>query len=125
MSLQNVRPLGVALLVLTALAVGSSMSATAAITGNAAAGKAIYTTKCVACHKADGSGGLKLTGNPTPNWKDPKVWADKKRTEAYLRDCITNGKVPSGMVAWGKTTQLNPKQIEDVMAYIYATFKKK
>ena len=125
MSLQNVRPLGVALVIVTALAVGYSMSATAAITGNAAAGKANYTSKCIVCHKADGSGGLKLGGNPTPNWKDPKVWADKKRTEAYVRDCIVNGKVPSGMVAWGKTKQLNPKQIEVVMAYIYATFKKK
>ena len=125
MSLQNVRPLGVALLVLTALAVGSSMSATAAITGNAAAGKAIYTTKCVACHKADGSGGLKLTGNPTPNWKDPKVWADKKRTEAFMRDCITNGKVPSGMVAWGKTGQVKPAQVEDLIAYINTLAKKK
>ena len=124
MSLQNVRPLGVALMILTALAVGSSFSATAAVKGNAVAGKAIYSTKCVACHKADGSGGLKLAGNPTPSWKDPKAWTDPKRTEAYIRDCIVNGKIKSGMVAWGKTNQLKPAQIEDVIAYIY-TFKKK
>ena len=52
--------------------------------------------KCVACHKADGSGGVKLTGNPTPNWRDPKRWADPKRNDDYLRDCITNGKIKSG-----------------------------
>lgn len=124
MSLQNVRPLGVALMILTAFAVGSSLRASAAVKGNAVAGKAIYATKCVACHKVDGAGGLKLTGNPTPNWKNPKVWADPKRNEAYIRDCITNGKVKSGMVAWGKTNQLKPAQIEDVIAYIF-TFKKK
>jgi mono/diheme cytochrome c family protein len=94
--------------------------------GNPAAAKPIFTQKCVACHKADGSGGIKLTGNPTPNWKDPKTWADPKRknVDAYLRDCITNGKVPSGMVAWGKTGQLKPQQIEDLIAYIKTTFKK-
>lgn len=94
--------------------------------GNPAAGKAIFTQKCVVCHKADGTGGVKLTGNPTPNWRDPKTWADPKRkdVDAYLRDCITNGKIPSGMVAWGKTGQLKPQQIDDVIAYIKATFKK-
>jgi mono/diheme cytochrome c family protein len=93
--------------------------------GNAAAAKAVFTQKCVACHKADGSGGVKLTGNPTPSWKDPKVWADPKRKDldAYLRNCIVNGVPKSGMVAWGKTGQLKPQQIEDMIAYI-KTFKK-
>jgi len=92
--------------------------------GNAAAGKAIFTTKCVACHKADGSGGVKLTGNPTPSWKDAKRMADPKFNDDYLRDCITNGKVKSGMVAWGKTGQIKPQQIEDLIAHI-RTFAKK
>lgn len=93
--------------------------------GNAAAAKAVYASKCVACHKADGSGGVKLTGNPTPSWKDPKVWADPKRKDldAYLRNCIVNGVPKSGMVAWGKTGQLKPQQVEDMIAYI-KTFKK-
>ncbi len=87
--------------------------------GDPAAGKKIYSVKCVACHKADGSGGIKLTGNPTPNWKDPKVWNDPKRaTDAYFRDCITNGKTPSGMVAWGKTGQIKPPDIENLIVYI-------
>lgn len=96
--------------------------------GNAAAGKAIYATKCVACHKADGSGGVKLTGNPTPNWKLPKTWADPARVKGgddFMRDCIVNGKVKSGMVAWGKTGQLKPAQVEDLIAYINSIAKKK
>ncbi len=95
--------------------------------GNPAAAKSIFMSKCIACHKADGTGGVKLTGNPTPNWKDPKTWADPKRkdVDAYLRDCITNGKIKSGMVAWGKTGQIKPNQIEDLIAYIKTTFKPK
>ena len=92
--------------------------------GNAAAGKPIFASKCVACHKADGSGGVKLTGNPTPSWKDAKRMADPKFNDDYLRDCITNGKVKSGMVAWGKTGQLKPAQIEDLIAYIHTLVKK-
>ena len=87
--------------------------------GNPAAAKAIYNSKCVVCHKADGSGGVKLTGNPTPSWKDPKLWADPKHTDDFLRDCIVNGKVKSGMVAWGKTGQLKPADIENLIAYIH------
>jgi mono/diheme cytochrome c family protein len=70
---------------------------------------------------------VKLTGNPTPNWRDAKTWADPKRknVDAYLRDCITNGKIQSGMVAWGKTGQLKPNQIEDLIAYIKAFAPKK
>ena len=91
----------------------------AAAKGDAAAGKKIFSVKCIACHKPDGTGGIKLTGNPTPNWKDPKVWNDPKRaTDAYFRDCITNGKAPSGMVAWGKTGQIKPPDIENLIAYI-------
>jgi mono/diheme cytochrome c family protein len=94
--------------------------------GNATAGQAIYKVKCVACHKPDGSGGVKLTGNATPNWKDPKVWADPKRknVDAYMRDCITNGKLPSGMVAWGKTGQIKPADIENLIAYIHVLAKR-
>lgn len=92
--------------------------------GDAAAGKKIFATKCVACHKADGSGGVKLTGNPTPSWKDAKRMSDPKFSDDYLRDCITNGKVKSGMVAWGKTGQIKAPDIENLIAYI-RTFKKK
>jgi cytochrome c oxidase cbb3-type subunit 3 len=96
--------------------------------GDVATGKKIFQTKCVACHKPDGSGGIRLTGNPTPNWKDPKYVNAPRWTDSYLRDCITNGKMKSGMVAWGKTGQIQPAEIEKLIAYIHtlaATTKKK
>ena len=112
------------------IVVASSLAFAAATTppkGNAAAAKTLYTQKCVACHKADGSGGLKLTGNPTPNWKDPKVWSDptRKNLDAYLRDCIVNGKPKSGMVAWGKTGQIKPADIENLIVHIRTLAPKK
>ena len=91
--------------------------------GNATAGAAIFKTKCVACHKADGTGGFKVTGKPTSNWTLKKTW-DATRTDDYLRDCITNGKIKSGMVAWGKSGQIKPPVIENLIAYI-KTFRKK
>jgi len=98
-------------------------AAPAAAKGDAAKGAAKYKVLCVACHKADGTGGFKTTGNPTPNWTLKKTW-DATRTEAYLRDCIVNGKIKSGMVAWGKTGQMKPQEVEDMIAYIL-TFKAK
>lgn len=122
---KTLRLAGASLLALSALGAAVAFADGAAPKGNAAAGKAIFSVKCVACHKADGSGGVKLTGNPTPNWKDPKVWADPKRknVDAYLRDCITNGKVQSGMVAWGKSGQVKPADIENLIAYIHVLAK--
>ena len=126
MSSKNLRALSAALAAVAVLGAFVAMNAFAGpSTGNPAAAKPIFASKCVVCHKADGKGGVKLTGNPTPNWTDPKTWADPKRkTDDYFRDCITNGKAPSGMIAWGKTKQLTPAQIEDMIAYI-KTFKPK
>ena len=103
----------------TLIALAAFAQTTGPSKGNAAAAKAIFTSKCIVCHKADGTGGVKLTGNPTPNWKDPKLWADPKHNDDYLRDCITNGKTKSGMVAWGKTGQVKPADIENLIAYIH------
>src|SRR5262245_21634655 len=116
-------------LVLASVAAAPALIATAATgpsKGNAALGKAIFTKNCVLCHKANGTGGMKLTGNPTPNWADAKTWADPKRAnDDYFRDCIDNGKVKSGMVAWGKSGQLKPADIENVIAYIHTFNPKK
>src|SRR5262245_53710521 len=103
-------------LVIAVSAVCALAAPTAPAKGNAAEGKKIFATKCVTCHKADGTGGVKLTGNPSPNWKDKKHQA--LMTDAYLRDCITNGKAKSGMVAWGKTGQVKPADIDNLIAYI-------
>ena len=93
--------------------------------GDAAAGKKIYNGNCIPCHKADGTGGVRLTGNPTPNWRDPKHVFDPKFNDDVLRDCITNGRPKSGMPAWGKSGQLKPNQVEDVIAYLHTFFPKK
>lgn len=97
--------------------VGATSPAAPPRAPDAASGKKLFVAKgCLACHQADGRGGIKLTGNPTPDWRDPKRMADTTHNDAYLRDCITNGKPKSGMVAWKK--QLKPEQIEDLIAYI-------
>ena len=110
------------------LVTAAAMAATAALVatagpskGNPVEGKKIFSVKCVVCHKADGSGGVKLTGNPTPNWKDKKRMAGLP--DDSLRACIRNGKMKSGMVAWGKTGQVKPAEIENLIAYI-RTFSK-
>jgi len=116
-----------ALVAVTVLSAVSAFAVTGPSKGNAAEGKKIFTAKCVACHKADGTGGVKLTGKPTPNWKDQKYVNDPKWTDDFLRDCITNGKIQSGMVAWGKNGQVKPADIENLIAYIHtlAATKKK
>lgn len=96
---------------------------TAPSVGDPAAGKKIFSVKCVACHKADGSGGVKLTGNPTPDFRDAKRMTDPKFNDDYLRDCITNGKPKSGMVAWSKQG-VKPAEIENLIAYIRTLAKK-
>ncbi len=113
------KPVALALVGLAAVGALGALAQAGPAKGNAAEGKKIFTSKCVACHKADGTGGVKLTGNPTPNWKDPKYVNDPKWTDDYLRDCITNGKLKSGMVAWGKTGQVKPADIENLIAYIH------
>src|SRR5512134_3400774 len=107
-----------ALTVAALAAAGYAMSASAAppaAKGDPAKAAAKYKVLCVACHKADGSGGFKSTGNPTPNWTLKKTW-DATRTEAFIRDCMVKGKIKSGMVPWGKTGQLKPQEIEDMVA---------
>jgi mono/diheme cytochrome c family protein len=119
---QSFRATSLALTLIALITAAFAVSAFAGpTTGKAEAGKAIYKTKCVACHKADGTGGFKVSGLPTSNWTLKKTW-DATRTDDYLRDCITNGKMKDGMIAWGKTKQLTPVQIEDLIAYI-KTFK--
>ena len=121
---QDRRASFVALTAVTVLVAAFAITADAGpAKGTAAAGQAIFKVKCVVCHKVDGTGGFKAAGNPTPNWTLKKTW-NATRTDDYLRDCIQNGKLKSGMVAWGKTGQVKPQQIEDLIMYI-KTFKAK
>ena len=91
--------------------------------GDPAIGKRVFG-KCVPCHKADGSGGIRLTGNPTPNWRDPKRMADPKFGDDYLRDCMTNGKVKSGMLPVAKVG-VKPEEIPHLIAYIRTLSRRK
>ena len=90
--------------------------------GNAAAARAKYVANCAPCHKADGTGGVKLTGNATPNWRDPKTWANPKHNDDWLRACIREGRPKSGMIAWAK--RLSDADIENLIAYIDSLAKK-
>ena len=101
----------------SALAKPDSVAAKRTSRGNAVLGKKTYTVKCVACHRADGSGGIKVTVTPTPDWRDAKRMADPKYGDDYLRDCIANGKPKSGMVAWSRQG-VKPADIENLIAYI-------
>jgi mono/diheme cytochrome c family protein len=99
----------------TSLAAATTVKGQAPAKGDAALGKKIFAIKCVACHKADGSGGIKLTGNPTPSWRDAKRMA--KIDDAYLRDCMTQGKLKSGMQPVSKLG-VKPAEIEHLIAFI-------
>lgn len=88
--------------------------------GDPLIGKKLFVAKkCATCHKADGSGGVRLSGNPTPNWRDAKRLSDPKYGDAYLRECLTNGRPKSGMPSWGKSKLLKPVEIGHLIAYIH------
>lgn len=107
----------------------SSGIASAAIAGDAAAGKAVYTGKgtCWTCHgqagKGDGPAGKAL--NPAPrdfSAGDFKFDADKNGKpgeDADLKLVITKGAMAFGgsplMVPWG---HLSAKEVDDVIAFI-------
>jgi mono/diheme cytochrome c family protein len=112
----------VSLVTLALLGAGSVHAAFAApARGSAPAGKTIYDTKCVACHKVDGTGGIQLASTLTPNWKSPATWSDPKRRDmdGYLRNSIANGNLAKGMVPWVKSGQLKPADVDNVIAHIH------
>lgn len=82
-------------------------------------GKAIYSTKCEACHgeKGDGKGPLASTFSHHPgNFCDPKFWqgdVDKK-----ISDAVTKGK--DQMVP----VKLKDDEIKAVIAYIKSSCKR-
>jgi len=83
---------------------------------NTEAGRAIFETKCVACHGIDLSatlGGIKLPGLPL----NDKEWKYGGKPLEIMKT-ITNGSpdITKGMIAWN--TQLSPSQIAQVVSYI-------
>lgn len=74
-----------------------------------AAGKAIFAENCVACHKADGGGGI------GPNLTDPN-WILGGGIKNVFTTVSEGGRDGKGMVAW--KSELKPLEIAQVSSYL-------
>lgn len=72
-------------------------------------GKAIYTTNCVACHKADGGGAI------GPNLTD-KFWILGGGIKNVFNTISEGGRSGKGMVPWKES--LKPTEIQKVASYV-------
>ncbi|WP_264563671.1 cbb3-type cytochrome c oxidase N-terminal domain-containing protein [Flavobacterium sp. N3904] len=75
-----------------------------------AAGKAIFTTNCVACHRADGGGQI------GPNLTDDN-WILGGGIKNIFHTITNGGRDGKGMIAWSKNG-LKPKDIQHVASYV-------
>ncbi|MBI4951424.1 MAG: c-type cytochrome [Myxococcales bacterium] len=77
------------------------------------AGKAIYASRCVSCHGAQGQGGV------GPNLTDDS-WINTGGTLQGMFDTIRDGVPAKGMIAWGagERPTLNRDEIVAVTAYV-------
>lgn len=75
-----------------------------------AAGKVIYTTNCVACHKADGGGQI------GPNLTDDH-WILGGGIKEVFHTISNGGRDGKGMIAWSKSG-MKPKEIQLVSSYV-------
>ncbi len=74
-----------------------------------AAGKVIFDTNCVACHKADGGGGI------GPNLTDNR-WILGGGIKNVFKTVSEGGRDGKGMVAWKQS--LKPAEIAQVSSYL-------
>lgn len=74
-----------------------------------AAGKTIFESNCVACHRADGGGGI------GPNLTD-KEWILGGDVKEIFNTIMEGGRDGKGMVAW--KAQIKPSDIQKVASYI-------
>jgi cytochrome c oxidase cbb3-type subunit 3 len=74
-----------------------------------AKGKAIFTTNCVACHKADGGGQI------GPNLTD-KHWILGGGIKNVFRTLTEGGRAGKGMISWKSI--LKPTEIQQVGSYV-------
>jgi len=72
------------------------------------AGKAVFTSTCAACHRADGG------GNIGPNLTDAFWIHGSKPTNIYT--CVHDGVPAKGMPTWGP--QLGDDKVASVAAYV-------
>ncbi|WP_046758995.1 cbb3-type cytochrome c oxidase N-terminal domain-containing protein [Kordia jejudonensis] len=77
--------------------------------GDLSAGKSIFTKNCVACHKADGGGGI------GPNLTD-KHWILGGGINNVFKTISEGGRSGKGMEAWKK--ELKPSEIAQVATYV-------
>ena len=87
-----------------------------AIGGDAAKGKALFQSKCVACHGREGKGDGPMGKMLKPPAADFTSETSKKKSEDELRNIIENGKPGTSMVAWKGS--LSDAQIQDLLAYV-------
>ncbi len=73
------------------------------------AGKAVFDTNCVACHMADGGGGI------GPNLVDTH-WILGGDIKSVFKTISEGGRSGKGMIAW--KTQLKPVEMAQVASYI-------
>ena len=74
-----------------------------------AAGKAIFETTCIACHKIDGGGGI------GPNLTD-EYWILGGGIKNVFNTISEGGRAGKGMVPW--KTELSPLQMAQVASYV-------
>jgi len=74
-----------------------------------AAGKAIFTANCVACHRADGGGQI------GPNLTDDQ-WILGGGIKNVFHTLMNGGRDGKGMISWKGT--LKPKQMQEVASYV-------
>ena len=74
-----------------------------------AAGKAIFTANCVACHRADGGGQI------GPNLTDDQ-WILGGGIKSVFHTLVNGGRDGKGMISWKGT--LKPKQMQEVASYV-------
>ena len=73
------------------------------------AGKTIFESNCVACHMADGGGGI------GPNLTDPN-WILGGDIKSVFKTVSEGGRSGKGMIAWKQ--QLKPLEIAQVSSYV-------
>lgn len=74
-----------------------------------AAGKAIFQTNCIACHKADGGGAI------GPNLTD-KNWILGGGIKNVFNTIMEGGRSGKGMISW--KDQIKPSDIQKVASYV-------
>lgn len=77
--------------------------------GAIAAGKALFQTNCIACHKADGGGAI------GPNLTDNQ-WINGGGIKNVFNTIMEGGRAGKGMIAW--KDQIKPSEIQKIASYV-------